>query len=261
MFDRLEDDHAGPKGVSRLVPGRLDMETAAFWAQTACALYTPRDVEETLEAAARLALPTVAGADHAGVMVLRRNGLMETAAATDDVVRELDQAQADLDDGPGLAAVRGRDVVRVDDTAAEDRWPAFAAEARELGIRSLLSCPLSTAPGRTAALTLHAVRPAAFDASATGIAMAFARQVSGAVRNAEATEALHRSLRVRQVVGEATGMMMERYRLTPRRGLEMLVEASQDTNTRIHAVAEYVVATGDDPWRVNVRNHGGGRSH
>ena len=56
---------------------------------------------------------------------------------------EIDAVQYALGDGPCLDAARHRRENRVDDLVAPDgRWPLFAKECREDGMRSLLALPL-----------------------------------------------------------------------------------------------------------------------
>jgi len=233
-----------------------DVEAAAFWVRTARSLNAVEDVGETFKAIIRLATPTVRGAEHAGLTVLRRDGTMDSAAASDDVVLELDRLQADLDGGPCLEAMRGQQVVRVDDMAAERRWPRFAADAHDLGISSMLSCRIATSEGTTAALNLHAADREVFDDATAQIAAIYAAHAAIAVSNAELVEALRTSAKTRQRIGEATGILMERHKVTSQQGFGMLVSVSQDINVKVRDIAEFVVATGEDPRAFGSR-HGG----
>jgi hypothetical protein len=59
---------------------------------------------------------------------------VEPRASTGDLPRELDALQERLAQGPCMDAVWEQEVVRVDDLAAEDRWPEFARQASERGV-------------------------------------------------------------------------------------------------------------------------------
>lgn len=248
----------GREGLAVAVFNPADMEAAVFWVRTARSLNAVADVDEAFRAIIRLATPTVPGAEHAGLTVMRRDGTVSSAAVSDDVVLELDRLQQDLDGGPCLEAMHGERVVRIDDMAAEQRWPRFAADARELGIGSMLSCRMATSEGTTAALNFHAADRAVFDDATAQIAAIYTAHAAIAVSNAELVEALRRSAHTRQTIGEATGILMERHKVTSRQGFEMLVSASQAINVKVREIAEFVVATGEEPRLYRSRWSGAG---
>jgi AmiR/NasT family two-component response regulator len=55
------------------------------------------------------------------------------------------------------------------------------------------------------------------------------------------------------VIGQAKGILMERFRLTPDRAFALLARASQDTNVKLREVAAELCRTGElagqDDWR------------
>lgn len=199
-----------------------------------------------MEMIVRLAGPAVPGAEHAGVTRLRRDGSVHSAAATDAVVLKLDRLQAELDGGPCMAAMHGLDLVRVDDMATELRWPRFAASALELGIGSMVSCRIATVDGTRAALNLHAGPLEAFDDDAVQLAAVYTAHATIALQNTGLVTSLRASVATRQVIGEATGILMERHRLPERQAFQLLVTGSQKTNTKLRDIAERVVTTGED---------------
>jgi AmiR/NasT family two-component response regulator len=60
---------------------------------------------------------------------------------------------------------------------------------------------------------------------------------------------LHAALESREVIGQAKGILMERYRLTPDGAFELLARASQDTNVKLREVAAELCRTGALPGR------------
>jgi hypothetical protein len=210
--------------------------------------------ERTLQSIVELAACTVAGASAAGVTVLRGDGGIETPAYTDERVRRLDLAQSRYREGPCLAAV-GEDrpvVITIDDMAEERRWPRFAAAAERIGVGSMIACSLPLEHGGTAALNLHASRPSAFDDSAAQIAAFYAAHSSAAVGQAFLVESLRTAMQSRQVIGEATGVLLERHRIDSRAAFELLSQASQRLNVKVRIIAEYVVRTGTDPQTIEI---------
>src|SRR6185437_837820 len=154
--------------------------------------------------------------------------------------------------GPCLdaASARGREIIRVEDLARERRWPRYAAAAVRLGVRSTIVCGLPLPGGGTAALNLHAYEPEAFDADAVERAAMFAAYCSLAYSQARLAENVVTALTSRQVIGEATGILMERHQITSAEALERLSRSAQRLNTQLWRVAEHVVATGADPAEI-----------
>jgi hypothetical protein len=102
-----------------------DAARASSLATAARAIVQKRTLAETLDAivlAARDALP---GFDHVGLALLTRTGEVETKAATDPLVRELDHLQYTAGEGPCLSALRETPVVVVPDLRREQRWPRY----------------------------------------------------------------------------------------------------------------------------------------
>ncbi|MFJ4513236.1 GAF and ANTAR domain-containing protein [Streptomyces sp. NPDC088816] len=76
---------------------------------------------------------------------LRGNGMPVRMGASDPAAARLAEIQATLGDGPSLYAARaGAPVLASDLTAGRDarRWPVFAQQAAEAGVRAVYSVPL-----------------------------------------------------------------------------------------------------------------------
>jgi ANTAR domain len=72
--------------------------------------------------------------------------------------------------------------------------------------------------------------------------------VSAAIAGAVAQiRQLHTALDSRDVIGQAKGILMERYRLTPDAAFALLARASQDTNVKLREVAADLCRTGTLP--------------
>ena len=226
------------------------IELARSFAETSRVLLSRPTLEQTLEAVAERAPASVHGADWACVSIITREGTIETPACSDgDGTPQAPRLQKVLQLGEGLvrAAAADGSVLRIDDTAEEERWPAFARQARELGVGSIIACGLHTGPGLRAALVLQSAEPGAFDGPAADAADVYAVHASSALERSQNTDSLRLAVRTRQVIGEATGIMMERHRLRSPAAFELLVHASQNLNVKLRAVAAHVVRTGQDP--------------
>jgi GAF domain-containing protein len=202
---------------------------------------------ETLDRVATLACEAVPGAAVAGLTLLK-NGRPTTSVFTDPTSPEIDQVQYEADAGPCLDALKFGQVLRVDSTREDDRWPEFRQAAQERGILSTLSMPLIVAGEPVGALNLYARTEAAFDDTQAGIAAAFATQAAVAVANAQAYweakdvgDQLHEAMKSRAVIEQAKGMLMAAQGCGPDEAFDLLVRASQRSNRKLRAIAEELV--------------------
>jgi transcriptional regulator with GAF, ATPase, and Fis domain len=192
------------------------------------------DVDGTLQGIAYAAVGTIPGAGYAGLMSIRRRREVTTRAATDDLVREINNAQFRFDEGPCLDAARDVSTVRrMDDTSTEQRWPQFTACARELGVGSMMSFRLFVCSDTLGSLSLFSREPHAFDDESEHVGMLFATHAAVAMSNAQTREQLNQALSARDVIGQAKGILMERYKMSADQAFSVLARLSQDTNKRL----------------------------
>jgi transcriptional regulator with GAF, ATPase, and Fis domain len=202
-------------------------------------------VDDTLRGIVFAAVGTVPGAQEAGVTVTEGRRGVRTRAGTADLVYRVDQAQYDTGEGPCLDSLYERQTVRLSDTTTERRWPRFTARAVELGVRSMLSFQLYAAHDSLGALNLYARDPDAFGDESEQVGLLFATHAAVAMSEAQQREHLSRAMAVRDLIGQAKGILIERHRLTGDQAFTLLVRASQRTNTKLVEVARYLVDTGE----------------
>ncbi len=109
-----------------------------------------------------------------------------TAVLTDEAAPEIDSAQYETGIGPCLDAFRHGEVLVIDDTEKDERWPPFSEAAAARGIRGTLSLPLVVNHEGIGALNLYSRDAAAFDDSDVQVGTAFATQAAIAPANAQA---------------------------------------------------------------------------
>ncbi|HEY3482421.1 MAG TPA: GAF and ANTAR domain-containing protein [Streptomyces sp.] len=188
------------------------------------------------------AVQTVPGAQHAGVLLLGRDGTVTSHAPSSDMVARIDQLQAGYQEGPCVTALWDQHTVLVDDLAAEAvRWPKFAREAVAAGVASSLSFRLFTSDDTLGALNLYSGRPAGFDERSQALGSLFAVQAAQALGRAQEMEQLHRALATRDVIGQAKGILMERFGLGENAAFALLVRTSQDSNRKLVDLARWLV--------------------
>ncbi|MFC3997400.1 GAF and ANTAR domain-containing protein [Nocardiopsis sediminis] len=195
-------------------------------------------VQDVLDAIVRLAVHTLHGCEEAGILMVDRPGrTFSTAAATGELPRASDQAQFDCDEGPCLDAVRGEPTFRIDDMAREDRWPAYRPRAVAMGIGSMMGFELFTHDGTLGSLNMYATRTGAFDAASQETGWVFASHAAVAIASTEREATVRAGLETRHDIGAAVGILMERHRLSDAQALDVLKQASMQTNTKLRDVA------------------------
>jgi GAF domain-containing protein len=209
--------------------------------------------QQLLAVGAERARQLIPGAGHAGVLLLGRRGALHSDASGDELVQACDQLQLTLGQGPAFTALTERGPVLVTDTAAEPRWPAFAAAAAGLGIRSILSIDLAAGDIMLGTLSVYAEQPGAFGEQAGFVTSTLAIQLGLALEHLRTVRNLRAGMANRALIGEAIGVLVERRRITSRQAFQLLVQASQHNNVKLHNIARIVSETGQDPTQLRFR--------
>jgi GAF domain-containing protein len=107
----------------------------------------------------------------------------------------------------------------------------------------VLDVPLATSGGTVGVLGLYSAAPDAFDDDDEAVAQILARHASVAVASARREESLGQAVDARKLVGQAMGILMERYNVDGDRAFAILKRYSQDTNTKLRDVAQQLIDT------------------
>ena len=207
------------------------------------------DVEATMRAITRAAVSTVPGADACGITFVTGRRKLESRAATSQTPRDVDALQERLGEGPCLDAVWEEEVVRVDDVAGDQRWPRFAAEAPRLGVGSMLCFQLFVEGDHLGAMNIYASSPHSFQEEAHDVGLMLASHAAVALAGAQHEEDLRAGMTHRDLIGQAKGILMERYKITADQAFGLLVRASSVTNRKLRDLAEELSTTGALPGR------------
>jgi GAF domain-containing protein len=218
------------------------------YAELSGLLLTEENVETTLRRIAELAAALVPHCDLAAVTV-EQDGRYVTAVSTDQLAREIDEAQYRAGDGPCLDAIRHNRVNRVDDCTAETRWPEFASSAVEKGITSFLALPLLVRDAPIGALNLYSNQALGFTELDEQICALFTGAAAAVLANAQVyrgavrlVEQLQDALESRATIEQAKGMLMEREGCGADEAFRLLAEASQRTNRTLRDIADALVS-------------------
>jgi GAF domain-containing protein len=208
--------------------------------QLARELADAQDVDTTLEGALRVAVQ-LAPCDLASVSV-RRQREIETTAATDGTAEEAHNRQRELGEGPCLDVEWGDDgLLIVPDLADEDRWPRWSVAARELGLRSLLAVKLFTREQTVGALDLYSTTLRRYDEDDILSARMIAERVSASLGHAREQETLWEAVHTRHEIGQAQGILMERFQVSADTAFAVMRRYSQEKNQKLRDVAADVV--------------------
>ncbi|WP_427175068.1 GAF and ANTAR domain-containing protein [Arthrobacter sp. 92] len=153
--------------------------------------------------------------------------------------------QSSSGQGPCLDAAYHDRIVRVPDLCTESRWPAFCRGAVELGARSMLSIQLFVEGDRLGALNLYGGRPDAFDLESEQIGLLVAAHAAVAFADSQKISQLNEALITRQIIGQAEGILMERYKITAQQAFLVLTKASSSSNSKLRKVAQDLTSSGE----------------
>lgn len=201
-------------------------------------------VEPAVDAVARFAVQA-AGCTYASVVLVRERASLEIVALSDAKLAGLFQVQIDLGEGPLISTIATDEVQLVPDVLIEQRWShLWTDRILAAGIRSLVHVPLLVGEHSSVILSLFSDTRDGFDdddvafahilGTHAAIAIAAARPEAGLVVTADA----------RELVGRATGILMEREGMDGYDAFEVLKQDSVDTRLTLREVAQQLIDTG-----------------
>jgi len=199
-------------------------------------------VSDTLQSIALAARDSVPGFDHVGISTMDKRGNVETRAATGQLVRDLDDLQYALGEGPCVDTLRDAQMVVVPDIRHDQRWPRYVPAAVEAGLRAQLAVKLYLDDrGTLGGLNMYSTITELIAPEAEAIAELFAVHAAIALGNARERESLNQALHSRKVIGQAIGILSERYDIDEDRAFAFLVRASSHGNIKIRDIAQELV--------------------
>jgi GAF domain-containing protein len=215
-------------------------DLARALARAAQAIGAADTLEGTLQAIADAARSSNPGFDHVGISVLEQDGSVTTTTATSQLVRELEDLQHAVGQGPSCDALRLGTLVMTDDLS-EQRWPRYSPRALEAGVLAQLAVRLETAGEVLGTLSLYSTT-GPLDPSAARHAELFAAHAALALGHARHADLDDEAVPERQLVGMAVGILMERFEIPHERALYYLVQVASTGHLELREVAREVVS-------------------
>lgn len=204
------------------------------------------DFAETAETAVALACETI-GCDHAGLTVFTSGGGFETMGETAPIVAEADRMQYEYREGPCVEAAWEQDTFVCNDLANDTRWPTWGPKAAALGFGSLLAARLTIGGETLGALNLYSANVREFTADDRDTAVILATHAAAPLLAVRERENLRIAVDGRTIIGQAQGILMQRFDVDADTAFAVLRRYSQVQNIKLRSVAELVVAEGGLP--------------
>lgn len=192
--------------------------------------------------------------DAAGILLVDQQGALNLVAASTEQTRLLELFQLQNEEGPCLDCYHsGKSVACADLSATPQRWPRFAATAREQGFAAVQAVPMRLREQVLGALNLFRCSPSAVPAEATAVAQSFANvatisilQLRALRHNEIVTEQLQNALTSRVLIEQAKGILAERRHISIAEAFTLMRTYSRDHNRLLSQVAKSVIAQAPD---------------
>ena len=235
--DRTREARSGPPISADALATRLG--------DIARELQNEEDTDSVLAGIVHAALELVPHTDDASVSLVTGRRTIDSRAASSDLPRRVDDLQIETGQGPCLDASYEERIVNVPDLSVDQRWPDFSRGAYKLGAKSMLSFQLFVDGSHLGALNLFGHQVGAFDAESERIGALVAAHAAVAVAGSQQVSQLTTALDTRDLIGQAKGILMERYKITAQQAFLLLSRASSELNIKLHDVAERLTVTGE----------------
>ncbi len=201
------------------------------------------DSETVIAELAEHAAVEIPSAQYAGITITRNGKHIDTPAATHIYPMLLDKIQQRHAEGPCLSAAWEEKTVHVADLETDERFPLYRKDVlAETPIRSIMAFQLFIAGETMGALNVYSETPNVFDSESRNIGLVFAAHSSVAWNSARRDAQFKQALASRDIIGQAKGMIMERYGVDAVQAFELLRKLSQDSNVPLIKVATELVA-------------------
>lgn len=195
-------------------------------------------LEELIDTARR----NVPGAQYAGMTVASRTKGISTVAATHHDARTLDEIQQRHQQGPCVSAAWDHHTVRIDDLETDQRWPHYRIDAlNKTSVRSVLAFEVFVNEDTMGALSFYSDHPHAFEQESIELGLIFATHIALAWNMFRRNAQFRSALASRDLIGQAKGMIMERFHVDAIRAFELLTHLSQESNTKLVDIAQQII--------------------
>ncbi len=203
--------------------------------------------ESLLNSITSSAVDNVPGVEYCGITLVEKK-TFTSVAPSDPTAKQIDDLQNDIGQGPCLEAAWEHHMVHVDDYETETRWPAFVTEVRaHTPVRSSMSFQLYRSETTMGAINMHSSRANVFTPESEEVGLAFATHAALAVYSSRRDDQFASALASRDTIGQAKGMIMERFNIDAIQAWELIRKLSQDANIRVFELAQQLIDADHPP--------------
>lgn len=214
-------------------------------------------VDTALQLVTRLAAAAAAGTLGAAVTIVDEHG-KRSLAASNKTAEQADALQYEFDEGPCLTALRTQQLVRIDDTTTDARWPRWNEAASRLGVRSVLSAPLHAGDEPVGAMKVYCERPMNYGTHDEHVMRLLAAQAAILLINTQSLQQARRLSRQlteavtsRDTIAVATGVLLARGAASRQEAFVALAATARESGRPVEDVARAVLSaltTGDNAF-------------
>lgn len=216
---------------------------AQTMAATARTLRAQPDMEATLQAIVDLAATHLGGDPEVSISLLTEGKRIVTPASSGRRAEKADLLQYGARQGPCLDAIWKHETFQVEDLTRDQQYPRWSRLAAEqTGLRGVVSYQLFTDKITLGSLNVYTKDPRPYEPADRDEGLTFATHAALALHTTKTLQQLTSALVSRNLIGQAQGILMHRYDLTPERAFEFLTRVSQDSNIKLTEVARRVIA-------------------
>jgi GAF domain-containing protein len=205
-------------------------------------------VDTALELVTSLAATATAGTLGAAVTVVDEHGT-RSKAASNEAAERADALQYQFDEGPCLTAWQTGELVRVDDTTTDGRWPRWNEAVSRLGVRSVLSAPLLMDDESIGAMKVYCERPMNYGPHDEHVMRLLAAQAAILLANSQSLQEARRlsrqltdALASRDAVAQATGVLLARGAASQQHAFATLAATARESGRPLEDVARALLA-------------------
>jgi GAF domain-containing protein len=246
MTDPAADSPAPARTAPPDLTPPVDLGTAL--SQMAGLVLSRETVDTALELVTTLAATTTAGTLGAAVTLVDEHG-KRSRAASNQAVEQADVLQYEFDEGPCLTAWRTQELVRIDDTTTDGRWPRWNEAASRLGVRSVLSTPLLVGEESIGAMKVYCERPMNYGTHDEHVMRLLAEQAAILLANTQSLQEARRlsrqlteALASRDDIARATGVLLAQGVASEQDAFAQLAAAARQAARPVQDVARALVA-------------------
>jgi hypothetical protein len=202
---------------------------------------TPGDLDSTLVSITRAAVEVLPQVQYSSITMRHRDRTFDSYAMTSDLLEELDSAQIELEEGPCYDGATDEVFTSSNDLGNDVRYPKYGPLAAKRGIRSQAGLQLFTTNGTSGGLNLYSRQVGAFENIET-VSRLFAHHAAVALAYSIEVKTLMEAVQTRTRIGQAVGIVMERYKIPEQQAFAFLTRLSQNRNVKLRMVAEELLA-------------------